>query len=468
LIRLGAAAEQVRREFIATFGPAVASLVDGITGFIERNRGALTGLFQDIQRQFAALGGDAQLGTVLQTLLDVGRQAASMITGALIPAFQTFMGVLDRVASLINAAFGTEMTGKQILMAGIILKLAGVFAIVTGAIRSGFAVLSLLVALFGPWGLAIAGVVAGLTLLATAVDWQGLFNAARAAVDGIIAAFQAMPERVLGFFTMLGQQLASLWGGMVEAATIAWTGFVQFFGSLAASLAAIAGGIGTAITTAFNSAADAAIGAFRRLYDSIAGFFDRLISKARDLASAVASAFGGAPAAAEGGIISRAGGAPVRGPGTSTSDSILAWLSNNEFVHRAKAVRYYGLQVMQALNDMRTPRDALAAAISGFSAGGLTTRLSMPMLTPIPALATGGVISAASTGRPVISTSGARASPCGPTIERQPIAWCDLPCVSRRRGSVECRGTLALAARRDACRTRWPRRIAPHGDRRWD
>jgi phage-related protein len=307
LIRLGAAAEQVRREFIATFGPSVASLVDGITSFIERNRGALTGLFQDIQRQFAALGGDAQLGTVLQTLLDLARQAASMVTGALIPALQTFMGILDRVASLLNAAFGTEMTGKQILMAGIVLKLAGVFAIMTGAIRSAFAVLSLLVTLFGPWGLTIAGVVAALTLLATTVDWQSLSNAARDAVDGIIAAFQAIPERVVGFISFLGQQLASLWGGLVEAATTAWNGFVQFFASLAGTLSAIAAGIATAITTAFNSAADAAIGTFRRLYDSIAGFFDRLISKARDLASAVASAFGGVPAAAEGGIVSRAG-----------------------------------------------------------------------------------------------------------------------------------------------------------------
>jgi hypothetical protein len=96
----------------------------------------------------------------------------------------------------------------------------------------------------------------------------------------------------------------------------------------------------------------------------------------------------------------------VRGPGTSTSDSILAWLSNNEFVHRAKAVRYYGLQVMHALNDMRIPRDALAAAISGFSAGGLATRLSMPLLTPIPALAAGGVVSAAISGRPVILNIG--------------------------------------------------------------
>jgi hypothetical protein len=184
-----------------------------------------------------------------------------------------------------------------------------------------------------------------------------LSNAARAAVDGIIAAFQVIAERVVGFISFLGQQLASLWGGLVEAATTAWNGFVQFFASLAGTLSAIAAGIATAITTAFTSAADAAIGAFRRLYDSIAGFFDRFISKARDLASAVASAFGGVPAAAEGGIVSRAGGGVVRGPGTSTSDSILAWLSNNEFVHRARAVRYYGLQVMQALNDMRISRD---------------------------------------------------------------------------------------------------------------
>jgi hypothetical protein len=61
---------------------------------------------------------------------------------------------------------------------------------------------------------------------------------------------------------------------------------------------------------------------------------------------------------------------------------------------------------MHALNDMRIPRDALAAAISGFSAGGLTSRLSMPMLTPIPALASGGVISTTSSGRPVILNIG--------------------------------------------------------------
>lgn len=51
--------------------------------------------------------------------------------------------------------------------------------------------------------------------------------------------------------------------------------------------------------------------------------------------------------------IARASGGPVYGPGTSTSDSIPAWLSNGEFVMNAKAVQRYGLDTMHAMNAMR-------------------------------------------------------------------------------------------------------------------
>jgi hypothetical protein len=278
LIRLGSAAEQVRREFIQTFGPAVASLVDGISGFIERNRGALTGLFQDIQRQFSALGGDAQFASVLQTMLDLARQAAGMITGALIPAFQTFIGFLDRVAALINAAFGTEMTGKQILMAGIILKLAGVFGIVSGAVRSVFAVLSLLVALFGPWGLAIAGVIAALTLLATVVDWQRLLSAAKGASMGSsrLPGHPGARRRFLHDSRRTACQPLGRHGGSGDH-RLEW--LCAVLRESGGTLSAIASSIAIAITSAFNSAVDAGIGAFQRMYQSIAGFFDRLISQ---------------------------------------------------------------------------------------------------------------------------------------------------------------------------------------------
>lgn len=60
--------------------------------------------------------------------------------------------------------------------------------------------------------------------------------------------------------------------------------------------------------------------------------------------------------------ISRADGGEVAGPGTGTSDSILARLSNGEFVQRAAAVQFWGADFMHAINNMTFP---------GFATGGL-------------------------------------------------------------------------------------------------
>lgn len=55
-------------------------------------------------------------------------------------------------------------------------------------------------------------------------------------------------------------------------------------------------------------------------------------------------------------------GGRVRGPGTGTSDSIMARLSNGEFVMRAAAVRAYGPALLEKMNGLRIPK---------FAAGGL-------------------------------------------------------------------------------------------------
>tara|TARA_Y100000748_G_scaffold185812_1_gene155579 strand:- start:20 stop:3115 length:3096 start_codon:yes stop_codon:yes gene_type:complete len=47
-----------------------------------------------------------------------------------------------------------------------------------------------------------------------------------------------------------------------------------------------------------------------------------------------------------------AGGGQLRGPGTGTSDSILMWGSNGEFMMRKRAVDYYGSDFMNKLNQM--------------------------------------------------------------------------------------------------------------------
>ncbi|WP_293765805.1 tape measure protein [uncultured Aquitalea sp.] len=57
-------------------------------------------------------------------------------------------------------------------------------------------------------------------------------------------------------------------------------------------------------------------------------------------------------------IQSNAEGGAIQGPGTGTSDSILSWLSNGEFVVKAAATQYYGPELLHAINQRRLPRFA--------------------------------------------------------------------------------------------------------------
>lgn len=82
-------------------------------------------------------------------------------------------------------------------------------------------------------------------------------------------------------------------------------------------------------------------------------------------------------------------GGPVRGPGTPTSDSIPAYLSNREFVQNAAATDYYGVPFMNALNQKRIPRDALP----GYAGGGVVVPMKVDVSKtkiPNPAAFPGG------------------------------------------------------------------------------
>jgi hypothetical protein len=68
--------------------------------------------------------------------------------------------------------------------------------------------------------------------------------------------------------------------------------------------------------------------------------------------------------------IHRAGGGPIYGPGSGTSDSILMWGSNGEFMQRKAAVDYYGLDYMRRLNNLQVPKFAGGGPVGGGSGGG--------------------------------------------------------------------------------------------------
>lgn len=74
-------------------------------------------------------------------------------------------------------------------------------------------------------------------------------------------------------------------------------------------------------------------------------------------------------------------GGPVFGPGTSTSDSVLAALSNGEFVINAAAVRQIGLDTLNRINS----GEAFRMQLPRFAEGGLVegddgTQMDIPKL----------------------------------------------------------------------------------------
>ena len=70
----------------------------------------------------------------------------------------------------------------------------------------------------------------------------------------------------------------------------------------------------------------------------------------------------------------RASGGQLVGPGTGTSDDILLWGSNGEFMQPTAAVNYYGLDFMEALRFRKIPRqviDGMLAATELYANGGV-------------------------------------------------------------------------------------------------
>ncbi|MFY7066002.1 hypothetical protein ACOQFV_09085 [Nocardiopsis changdeensis] len=63
-------------------------------------------------------------------------------------------------------------------------------------------------------------------------------------------------------------------------------------------------------------------------------------------------------------------GGAVHGPGTATSDSIPAWLSDGEFVQPTHVVDHYGVGFMEALRQKKIPK----GGIPGFAKGGWVTK----------------------------------------------------------------------------------------------
>jgi hypothetical protein len=220
---------------------------------------------------------------------------------------QAVQGVLD----VVNAIFGTDLQARQIIMIALLGQFLGVFRLIGSAatlLRVTFLVLTDL------FGSSIAVFISA---------WAG----------GVVAV-QFLENAVSAF------------GRLVDGIII---------------------GVGDLIVKTFSDSIGAAIGFFVDLGKRALSVIASIIEAAKKLP--VLGGLRGGSDAGPDNAQRKAGGGSVRGPGSSSSDSIPAWLSNGEWVIRAAAVRKYGHGLLAAINSMRLPVGALSRP--GFALGGL-------------------------------------------------------------------------------------------------
>jgi hypothetical protein len=120
-------------------------------------------------------------------------------------------------------------------------------------------------------------------------------------------------------------------------------------------------------------------GAFTNAIMNMESLKDGLRAVAQEIAMIFARRAAAQAATGLMGAFGFAEGGHVVGPGTETSDSINARLSNNEYVMPAKAVRSYGLGFMESIRQMKMPKMAAPSSsvripnAPRFAEGGLVS-----------------------------------------------------------------------------------------------
>jgi hypothetical protein len=209
---------------------------------------------------------------------------------------------------------------------------------------------------------------------------------------GLAASLSPVGLAIIAIAAVIGLLALALvkvdWAKWAGTAVDAWNKIVETVSAVV-----------DAITAPFTKFFDWLLGKIQAAVD----FFSKLLGLVG--AGAAGNAVAGAGV---GGAVTAAGGGHVRGPGTSTSDSINARLSDGEYVHRTAAVRHYGVSFMHSINSLQLPR---------FSLGGLVDEVAL-RLSPLR-LAQGGPVTAPSRARVDLSLDGRRYSMSAPASTAQ-------------------------------------------------
>lgn len=405
-----------------------------IDAFLKSTAASFTTFVQDLINLASGNGQAIQtqwLSDLISGFQILKTAAIDVYENALKPTFDAIRSTGPTVAAVLNSLFGTKLSGDAALIAVAIAQFLGVFKIlgsVIGVVTSAFGVLYSSVGLIAPAfsvltsavSLTVEGVIVLGSVFASLVGWIAGAVAAVAeagvaflaslgpaglVIAGIIAFaalvylyWDQIKAATIATFTAVSSFLSQTWTTIstavqttfqtvVAAITNAVSAIGQLLGNLVSSFPSFAQ-IGTALLQPFEAAyagiqsiMAAIVGSVQNAMASITSTIQSAYSSIMSVVSSILSAIQSAVSAAAslatggGGGSSSSGsgfatGGYVRGAGTSTSDSIPAWLSNGEFVVRAAAVRKFGTSFFRALNGLSVP-PSLRGGRAGFSVGGL-------------------------------------------------------------------------------------------------
>lgn len=349
---------------------------------------------KELEKIYAATKND-NVRQYLEGLLSVARgaeEASKRLDEASDAAkkFKQAIPNLDPVTSTWNSFSQTVKTvatwvgGIGGALIGLGVTIRGIATVLSIA-RNGFVTLGTGIATIGRTAGVIGAVLRSLMTIVSGL--AGAFGGLGIAVALAAAAIVAAGVYIYENWAKVKTFFSDLWQSIVTGANTAWQSIVSAASSAWQSLVSGIQGLGSAIASKFSEVTSAVSSFFGSMVSTVKGYIDQImqwlqgvISRAIEATKTVLGV--GSSTNAQ----KNAEGGHIVGPGSGTSDSILSWLSNGEFVVKARAVARYGVGFLNQINDMRYA--------PAYASGGL--------VNPIRRYATGGVVSAPqSPGRPL-------------------------------------------------------------------
>lgn len=241
--KLKATLNGTKNALAAVFAPSLTEGANALTEVIAQNQAALeqfaaslvanvVPIVQDFVNAFAGNDEAVQNSWVLQIrdqLFEFATAAEQAFNEIIIPAMNAIIGLADGVAAAINSIFGTDLSGKALLIAAAVFSVIGVFGALASIIGVVVSAISLLGSTFGAAAIAVIAIGTAIVAAAFALantDWGGI---AQGIVSAIVGAFRAIGGAikgaistaigvVRGLFEDFASYIAGTWVGKIIAA----------------------------------------------------------------------------------------------------------------------------------------------------------------------------------------------------------------------------------------------------------